>query len=98
MIILNIGLHAAAYVKVNCDATMFTNDVGWIARDLIVIRFGLKNLNILFVKRSENKTAICLARFLFLNEVVIDSSRVCMGFNLVLNSSLFVKKKILQIN
>ena len=39
----------AAYVKVNCDATMFTTDVGWIARDLIVILFRLKNLNILCV-------------------------------------------------
>ena len=26
-----------AYVKVNCDATMFTTDVGWITRDMIVI-------------------------------------------------------------
>lgn len=69
----------ATYVKV-CNATMFTTDVGWIVRDLIVILFGSKNLNILLVKRSENKTAICLARFLFLNQVVIDSSRVCLGW------------------
>ena len=59
-------------MKVNCDATMFTTDLGWIVRDLIVILFGLKNFNIQFVKRSENKAAICLARFLFLNQVVID--------------------------
>ena len=52
-------------MKVDCDAIIFTIDVGWIVRDLIVIFFGLKNLNIQFVKRSENKTAICLARFLF---------------------------------
>ena len=71
---------AAAYVKVNCDATMLKTNVGWIVRDLIVILFSLKNLNILFVKRSENKAAICLARFLFLNQVVIDSSRVCLGW------------------
>ena len=51
---------AAAYVKVDCDATMFTTDVGWIVRDLIVILFGSKNLNIQFVKRSENKAAICM--------------------------------------
>ena len=70
---------AAAYVKVNHDATMFTTDLGWIVRDLIVILFGLKNFNIQFVKRSENKAAICLARFLFLNQVVIDSSSVCIG-------------------
>ena len=60
---------AAAYVKVDCDATMFTNGVGWIVRDLIVILFCSKNSNILFAKRSENKAAICLARFLFLNPV-----------------------------
>ena len=71
---------AATYVKVNCDAIMFTTDVGWIARDLIVILFRLKNLNILCVKRSENKAATCLARFLFHNQVVIDSSVVCLGW------------------
>ena len=58
---------------------MFTTDIGWIVRDLIVIPFGSKNLNIQFVKRSENKVAICLARFLFLNQAVIDSSRLCLG-------------------
>ena len=74
---------------------MFTTEVGWIIRDLIVIPFGLKNLNILIVKRSENKAAICLARFLFLNPVVIDSSRVSrMDFIYLLNSSFFVKKKL----
>ena len=51
-----------AYVKVNCDAIMFTTDVGWIARELIMTLFGLMNLTILFVKRS-NKAAICLAHF-----------------------------------
>ena len=66
-------------MKVDCDAIMFTIDIGWIVRDLIVILFDLKNLNILFVKRSENKAVICLACFLFLNQVVIDSSRVCLG-------------------
>ena len=65
-------------MKVNYDANMFTTELGWIIRDLIVIPFGLKNLNILIVKRSENKAAICLAHFLFLNQVVIDSSRVCL--------------------
>ena len=70
----------AAYVKVDCDATMSTTDVTWIVRDLIVILFDSKNLNILFVKRFENKTVMCLARFLFLNHVVIDSSRVCLGW------------------
>ena len=59
---------------------MFTTDVGWIFQNLIVILFGSKNLNILFVKRSENKAAICLARFLFINQIVIDSSRVCLGW------------------
>ena len=50
-----------AFVKVNCDATCFRTGVGWIARDVIVILFRLKNLNILCIKRSENKMAICLA-------------------------------------
>ena len=27
---------AATYVKVNCDTAMFTIDIGWIDRDLIV--------------------------------------------------------------
>ena len=71
-------------MKVDCDAIMFTIDIGWTVRDLIVILFDLKNLNILFVKRSENKAVICLARFLFLNQVVIDSSRVCLGWVLVI--------------
>ena len=35
-------IDAAAYVKVDCDATMFTTDVGWIVRDLIVIPFFAK--------------------------------------------------------
>ena len=48
-----------AYVKVNCKTTSFISDVGWIARDIIVILFRSKNMNILFVKRSENKTTIC---------------------------------------
>ena len=56
----------AAYLKVNCDAIVFTTDVGWIVRDLIVILFGLKNLNIQCVKRSKNKEAACLAIFCFL--------------------------------
>ena len=52
------------YVKINCDATIFTTDVGWITRNMIVILFRLKNLNsTLCVRRSENKTIICLAHF-----------------------------------
>ena len=39
-----------AYVKVNCDTTSFITDVGWIARDIIVILFRSKIMNILFVK------------------------------------------------
>ena len=54
-----------AYVKVNCDATSFITDVGWIAQNIIVILFRSKNMNIIFVKRSENKTTICLVRFCF---------------------------------
>ena len=46
---------------------------GWIAQDLIVIHFTLKNLDIQCVKRFENKAAICLAHFLFHNQVVIDT-------------------------
>ena len=66
-----------AYVKVSCDAIGFTGDVGWIARYVIVLLFRSKNLNIQCVKRSENKTTICLARYLFHNQIVVDSSRVC---------------------
>ena len=33
-------------------------DIDWIARNLSVILFGLKNLNNLFVKRSENKLVV----------------------------------------
>ena len=61
-------------MKVNCDATSFISDVGWIARYFIVLLFRSKNLNILCVKRSENKTAICVARSLFHNQIVVDSS------------------------
>ena len=47
---------AANYVKVDCDATMFTTDVSWInVRDLIVILFGSKNLNIPFVSDLKTK-------------------------------------------
>ena len=56
-----------AYVKVNCDATSFINDVGWIARYVILLLFRSKNLNISCVTRSKNKTATCLARSLFHN-------------------------------
>ena len=66
-----------AYVKVNCDTTSFIIDVGWITRDIIVILFRSKNMNILFVNRSENKTTICLVRSLFHNQIVIDNSGVC---------------------
>ena len=66
-----------AYVKVNCDATSFLVDVGWIAQGVIVIFFSFKNLNILCVKQSENKTTICLARLLFHNQVVVANSGVC---------------------
>ena len=44
-----------AYVKVNCDAISFKTDVGWIARDIIVILFESKNMNILCVKRYRKK-------------------------------------------
>ncbi|KAL8145113.1 hypothetical protein AgCh_003358 [Apium graveolens] len=49
-------------VKVNCDATDFGDGVGWIFWETIVIFFSLKNIYILYVKRSGNKTAIHLAR------------------------------------
>ena len=39
-----------SYVKVNCDAIMFSADIGWITQDMIAILFRLKNLNILCVK------------------------------------------------
>ena len=60
------------YVKVNSDATSFIGDVGWIARYVIVILFRSKNLNILYVQ-TENKTAICLVRYLFHNQIVVCS-------------------------
>ena len=41
----------AAYLMANCDATMIRTVVCWIARDLIVILFTFKNLNILCAKR-----------------------------------------------
>ena len=64
--------------QVNCDSTIFS-DVGvdWIARETFVIIFNIKNIYILSVKQSENKTAICLARFLFHNQVVVVSLGVC---------------------
>ena len=66
----------AVYVIVYYDATIFTTNVG--------LRFNcntfwIKNLNIIFVKRSKNKTVLCLAHFSFLNHVVIDNSRVCVS-------------------
>ena len=54
-----------AYVKITRDATSFITDVGWMARDIIVILFRLKNMNIQSVKRSENKMTICLVLPLF---------------------------------
>ena len=51
-----------AYVKVNCDATMFITDVIWFVRDLIVILFRLKNLIILllfFFGRKEFNYFMC---------------------------------------
>ena len=64
--------------QVNCDSTIFS-DVGvdWIARETFVIIFIIKNIYIPSVKQSENKTAICLARFLFHNQVVVVSLGVC---------------------
>lgn len=66
-----------AYVKVNCDATGFIIDIGWIVQGVIVILFRFKNLNILCVKQSVNKTTIYLARFLFHNQIVVANSGVC---------------------
>ena len=56
-----------AYVKVNYDTTSFTSHVGSISRDIVVIPFRLKNMNILYVERSENKMTIYLIRSLFHN-------------------------------
>ena len=67
-----------AYMKFNSDAPSFISDVGWIVRYVIVILFKSKNMNILYVKRSENKTAICLARSLFHNQILVDSSGDCI--------------------
>ena len=50
------------YVRVNCATTNFMADAGRIDRDTIVTFFSSKNFNILSVKRSENRTAICLVR------------------------------------
>ena len=69
------------YVKVNCDATSFISEIGWIARYVIVLLFISKNLNIQCVKQFENKTATCLDRSLFHNQIVgqfgDDSSEIC---------------------
>ena len=66
--------------QVNCDSTIFS-DVGvdWIARETFVIIFIIKNIYILSVKQSENKAAICLARFLFHNQVVVVNLGVCLS-------------------
>ena len=72
-----------AYVKVNCDATSFTADVGWIARDVIVILFRLKNLIFCVLSDLKTKRLFVLACFLFHNQVVVDSSRVCLGWGSV---------------
>ena len=46
----------------------------------------------------ENKAVICLARFLFYNQVVIDSSKfVSTNLNNLLNSLLFIKKNTVRI-
>lgn len=50
------------YVRVICATTDFRADAGRIDRDTIVTFFSSKNFNILSVKRSENRTAICLVR------------------------------------
>ena len=65
-----------ACVKVNCVTNSFKDNLGQIAQDVIIILYRLKNLNI-HAKQPENKTAICLVYFLFYNQVVIDSLRVC---------------------
>lgn len=82
--------------QVNYDSTIFENvGVDWIARVTFVIIFIFKNIYILFAKQSENKAAICLARFLFHNQVVVDSLGVCpAGFYLlqVCKITFFVKK------
>jgi len=51
-------------VKVNCEATIFGIDVGWITREAFVFIFNFKNPWIQFVKQSGNNAAICLARFI----------------------------------
>ena len=61
------------YMKINRDAASFIIDVDWIVRNFVIRLLRSKNLNILCVKRPENKTTICLACFLFHNQVVLDS-------------------------
>ena len=42
-------------VKVNRDDTNFTTDIAWIARDVIILFFRFKNLNILCVNDLKTK-------------------------------------------
>lgn len=60
-----------AYVKVICDITVSRIGACLIDRETIVIVFISKNSKILYVKRSENKKAICLAYYLFHIQIVI---------------------------
>ena len=67
-------------VKVNCDAADFGDGVGWISWKIIVIFFSFKNIFILYVKRSGNKTTINLARLFVYQPDRIISLGVCPGW------------------
>lgn len=76
------------------DDTMFTADVGWIASNLIIILFWLRNLHNLCIKWSENKSTICLVYLFFLGCNWQFEGFVSAGFSYLLNFSLFIEKGV----
>ena len=53
-------------VRVNCEATVFGRDAGWIAQEAIIFIFNFENICIQLVKQSGNKVTNYLARLFVL--------------------------------
>ena len=57
----NISVHKNT-VRINCEATVFGGDAGWIAQEAIISIFNFQNICIQIIKQSVNKTANYLTR------------------------------------
>ena len=64
-------------MKVNCEATVFGGDAGWIAQETIIFIFNFQNICIQLVKQSGNKAANYLTHLFGFPSWLHDQLGVC---------------------